>query len=89
MPEPHLVIAIPDKSFGFVPGQRISINVHVIGLDKQTARVRFGVNDPLGATRFASGEVDRDLNGAHTVLRFHCDRSGNTGEGFPDGAYGV
>ena len=68
MPEPHLVIAIPDKSFGFVPGQRISIDIHVIGLEKQTVRVRFAVNDPLGATRFSFREVERNLDGGHTVL---------------------
>ena len=83
MPDPNLVIAIPDKSFGFVPGQRISIDIHVIGLDKQTARVRLAVNDALGATRFASGEVDRDLDDGHTVLPFHCDVETD----FPPGAY--
>ena len=83
MPEPHLVIAIPDKSFGFVPGQRISIDIHVIGLDKQTVRVRFAVNDPLGATRFSFREVERNLDGGHTVLPFDCDLESD----FPPGAY--
>ncbi len=71
MSEPYLLISIPDKSFGFVPGQRISIDIHVIGLDKQMVRVRFAINDPLGATRFSLREVERDLDGGHTVLPFH------------------
>lgn len=70
MSEPHLLISIPDKSFGFVPGQRISIDLHVIGLDKQTVSVRLAINDPLGATRYASGEVSRDLDGGPAVLPF-------------------
>ncbi len=83
MPEPHLVIAIPDKSFGFVSGQRISIDLHVIGLDKQTVEIRFALNDPLGATRLSFRDVDRDLDGGHTVLPFHC----NLEPDFPPGAY--
>ena len=73
MSEPHLFISIPDKSFGFVPGRRVSIDVHVIGLDKQTVSVRLAINDPPGATRYASGEVSRDLDGGHTVLPFDFD----------------
>ena len=72
MPDPCLVISIPDKSFGFVPGQRISIDLHVIGMDEQTVQARLAINDPLGATRYASGEVNRDLDDGHTVLRFDC-----------------
>ena len=83
MPEPHLLISIPDKSVGFVPGQRISIDLHVIGLDAQTIGIRFAVNDPLGATRLSFRDVDRDLEGGHTVLPFHCDLEPD----FPPGAY--
>ena len=72
MAEPHLLISIPDKSFGFVPGQRIPIDIHVIGMDEQTVQARLAINDPLGATRQASGEVNRDLDDGHTVLRFDC-----------------
>ena len=72
MADPCLLISIPDKSFGFVPGQRISIDIHVIGLDRQTASVRLAINDPLGATRYASGEVNRDLDVGHTILPFDC-----------------
>ncbi|MDE2997806.1 MAG: hypothetical protein OXU79_01870 [Gemmatimonadota bacterium] len=73
MPDPCLLISIPGKSFGFVPGQRISIHLHVIGLNKQTVSVRLAINDPLGATRYASGEVSRDLDGGHAVVPFECD----------------
>ena len=73
MPEPGLVIDIPDKSFGFVAGQRISMVIHVIGFDCQTARVRFAINDPQGATRFSFRETERDLDNVHTVLPFQCD----------------
>ena len=83
MPDPNLVIAIPGKSFGFVPGRRISIDIHVIGLDKQTVRIRFAVNDPLGATRFSFREVERNLDGGHTVLPFDFDLESD----FPPGAY--
>ena len=83
MSELYLLISIPDKSFGFVPGQRISIDIHVIGLDKQTVRVRFSVNDPLGATRFSLREVEREIDGGHTVLPFDCDLEPD----FQPGAY--
>lgn len=72
MPDPCLLISIPDKSFGFVPGQTISIDLHVIGMDRQTVGARLAINDPFGATRYASGEVNRDLGDGHAVLRFDC-----------------
>lgn len=83
MPDPCLLISIPDKSFGFVPGQRISIDLHVIGMDEQTVQAQLAINDPLGATRYASGEVSRDLDCWHAVLPFDCDLE----PGFQAGAH--
>ncbi|MDA0746927.1 MAG: hypothetical protein O2954_10435, partial [bacterium] len=80
---PNLLIHIPNKSIGFIPGTPVSIHLHALGFQPQTVQIRFLINDPLGATRLSLRDEDRSINAEHTVLPFTCDLESD----FPPGTY--
>ena len=78
-----VLIEIPNKSIGFISGDTVLVNLHVLGFSEQTGQVRFLVNDPLGATRQSLRDENRVLSEGHTVLPFAVEIH----EDFPPGGY--